>query len=181
MYIWRNKNRRDKRNNLLNGIKAWFDKDSNLRKEIENDIILRENNEKKHIQYFFDIVRKAIHDYLNTPNGHEEIDLVITEIELNEKKKKDLNINDDVHDFVEQRKTIIHEIFRTFDADGSNSIEIEEMRALLKQLNIKIEEEAFQELFKSLDIDGGGGIDFEEFYTCKFIHLAILLFFVSCR
>jgi len=59
----------------------------------------------------------------------------------------------------------IHEVFRKFDADGSGAIDIDELRVLLKELNVPMKDKEIEDLMSELDADGGGGIEFEEFYT----------------
>ena len=59
----------------------------------------------------------------------------------------------------------IHEVFRKFDADGSGAIDIDELRVLLKELNVPMKDEEIEDLMAELDSDGGGGIEFDEFYT----------------
>lgn len=63
------------------------------------------------------------------------------------------------------KKKNIYEIFRKFDADGSNSIDKEELTTLLKELNVPMTEKEIDKLMNDLDDSGDGGIDFEEFYA----------------
>ena len=66
-----------------------------------------------------------------------------------------------------ERKKTIYQVFRKYDVDGSDSIDVFEFRKLLDEIKLKLTTEEFVELFKSLDSDGGGEVDFEEFYNCK--------------
>merc|ERR1712072_1384150 len=54
-------------------------------------------------------------------------------------------------------------VFSAADADGSGSLDIDELRALLKQVGIKATEKEFARITKAVDADNSGTVDFEEF------------------
>jgi EF-hand domain pair len=54
-------------------------------------------------------------------------------------------------------------IFKLFDRDGSGTIDIQEMRAVLNELGKKVDNKELEKLMNDLDNDGSGEIDFEEF------------------
>ncbi len=42
----------------------------------------------------------------------------------------------------------------------------DELRIVLRDLNVPVTEDDFDQLLEELDTDGNGTIDFEEFYEC---------------
>ena len=56
-----------------------------------------------------------------------------------------------------------YHIFKLFDRDGSGTIDIQEMRAVLNELGKKVDNKELERLMNDLDNDGSGEIDFEEF------------------
>ena len=57
----------------------------------------------------------------------------------------------------------LREVFDMFDADGSGSIDRNEMRALMKKLAQDLTEEEITLIMEEVDTDGDGEISFEEF------------------
>ena len=53
--------------------------------------------------------------------------------------------------------------FNKYDTDGSGSIDISELRDLLKVLKIEMTDEEFKDFVSSIDEDKNGTISFEEF------------------
>lgn len=200
MYIWRGKNRRDRRDFLLDGPLLWGPRKQDVDTDKQDDL-LRHESEAEHMKFFHDKTRRVMFDYLLTPEGQEEIRLVAIEIDRVDaqyKRKQKLAqekaaanaaaaIKDgkltleDVAEMAQfdpdaqekERKKTVYEVFRKYDVDGSDSIDVFEMRKLLNEIKMKLTDEEFVALFKSLDTDGGGEIDFEEFYGCKFFILGI--------
>ena len=58
---------------------------------------------------------------------------------------------------------MLYSVFRLFDENGNQHISINEFKAGLKELNIKVSASDVQEMFSSLDSDKSGLIDFNEF------------------
>ena len=55
------------------------------------------------------------------------------------------------------------EAFNTFDADGSGSIDAQEMRSLLEAIGVNPSEEELFRFMSEVDEDGTGEIEFGEF------------------
>lgn len=56
-------------------------------------------------------------------------------------------------------------MFRKYDEDGSQSIDISELKNLLKDLNVPFEDEGeLDKLWKELDPEGAGHVKFEAFF-----------------
>ena len=72
-----------------------------------------------------------------------------------------------------RKRNNVHQIFRKFDIDGSNSIEEEELSALLRTLQVPMTPAEVHALLQELDTSGDGSIGFEEFYECLFINYAL--------
>ena len=54
-------------------------------------------------------------------------------------------------------------LFKKYDDDNSGAIEKGELKAMMKDLDLKISKKAFGFLFGSLDLDSGGTIEWAEF------------------
>jgi Ran GTPase-activating protein (RanGAP) involved in mRNA processing and transport len=178
MYIWRNRNRRDRRNNKLDGLFTWGAATEASNTQVADDI-LRQEGEEIHAGYYHDRIRVVMHEYLGTKNGKAEVQKMINhldEISLEKQIKaaeeeanatgKKLKKEDIVHvnDAVTKRHNI-YEVFRKYDADGGGTLDPDELRVLLDELNVPMSDDELIELFDELDEDGEGGIDFDEFYT----------------
>mmetsp|Transcript_1546 Transcript_1546/g.2276 ORF Transcript_1546/g.2276 Transcript_1546/m.2276 type:complete len:723 (+) Transcript_1546:59-2227(+) len=62
----------------------------------------------------------------------------------------------------------VHAVFSHVDEDGSDSIDKEELKKVLGELNISMTDEEFEQLYTDLDEDGNGHIsksEFEKWYT----------------
>lgn len=179
MYIWRGKNRRDRREQLTGGVFFWGPPKGTENK-IADDEILRQEFEDKHVFTFQQRNRKLIFNFLNTKQGQYEIGLVADEMDrLNTEKLKatkleagekliDENGQEIVIEAVPEemkKRATIYEIFRKFDEDGSDSIDRNELRTLLDELRVPMTDDELVVLVNRLDTDGGGEIDFEEFYA----------------
>ena len=57
----------------------------------------------------------------------------------------------------------LRDVFEIFDADGSGSIDRNEMRLLMKKLAQDLTEEEITQIIEVVDEDGDGEISFEEF------------------
>jgi len=56
--------------------------------------------------------------------------------------------------------------FSMFDRDGSGTVDVEEMRAVCKQVGIIPTDSELQLMIQELDTDQSGDIDKEEFLAC---------------
>ena len=64
-----------------------------------------------------------------------------------------------------KKKANIHEIFRKFDEDGSDSIDRNELRILLNELHVPMDDDELAELVDRLDSDGIQKFQFVYLYT----------------
>jgi len=178
MYIWRGRNRRDRRENKLAGLFGWG-ADKAAYSTVQFDDILRQEQEEIHTGYFHDRIRIVMHEYLGTKMGKEEVQKMILHLDESAKEKAHKEAREEaeargekfdagkivvINEAVTKRHNI-YEVFRKFDADGGGTLDPDELRVLLDELNVPMTDEELVELFEELDEDGEGGIDFEEFYT----------------
>ena len=59
----------------------------------------------------------------------------------------------------------LRKVFNAFDANGSGTDDVTEMKQMIKKLNISLTPVEVGVLMKEADPDGSGEIDFEEFST----------------
>ena len=64
-----------------------------------------------------------------------------------------------------RKKGSIRSVFEKMDEDRSGAIEKDELRRLLRQLKIDVDEDELRAVLECLDIDGDGQITYEEFST----------------
>merc|ERR1712086_336661 len=65
-----------------------------------------------------------------------------------------------------EQKEIFEMAFSMFDRDGSGTVDVEEMRAVCKQVGIIPTDSELQLMIQELDTDQSGDIDKEEFLAC---------------
>lgn len=189
MYIWRSKNRRDRRHLRLSGAAAWGPPRGETSTEVADDL-LRHEGEAVHVGYFHDRIRVVMHKYLNSSNGKDEVGLLVGALDeaarrlaiaqaeaeaeaeaaartaSKGKPRRALDHSKLVVVPAEMTKRKnIYEIYRKFDADGSGGIDQNELKVLLDELKIPMTPEELEAVFAELDEDGGGEIEFEEFYN----------------
>ena len=92
MYIWRGKNRRDRRENVLIGHAAWVPREITHNPDLhaEEDELLRFEQEKKHVAYFSNQISDIMNGYLETETGKKELNLVVQEIEKDKERSNKL-------------------------------------------------------------------------------------------
>lgn len=96
-----------------------------------NDEITRQQNEQTFVKSLVAAMRKSIYNYLNTTNGVMEINHVIHEIEVLDAPSKEVGstesekaaASDSMTRVKKKQKTMVKEVFRKYDADGSQSID----------------------------------------------------------
>jgi len=184
MYIWRRKNRRDRRNLLLSGPFVWGAPKGEYNTDAEDDM-LRHEGEAQHTGYFRDRIRVVMHEYLNSVNGLAEVEHLITYLDEAARRLALLEAEEELARIKREggkakaldkdkvvvvpmemkKKKNIYEIFRKYDADGGGTIDKDELRVLLTDLKVPMSDEELEELMDELDEDGGGDIGFEEFYN----------------
>eukprot|EP00761_Pharyngomonas_kirbyi_P011915 gb/GECH01011941.1/.p1 GENE.gb/GECH01011941.1/~~gb/GECH01011941.1/.p1 ORF type:complete len:543 (+),score=157.34 gb/GECH01011941.1/:1-1629(+) len=65
-----------------------------------------------------------------------------------------------------EKKAAMKRKFRTIDQDNSGSIDIQEMKAYIKQnISINLRDKGIQKMFDMIDVDDSGTVDFPEFLT----------------
>lgn len=124
MYIWRGKNRRDRRNLLLLGDNAWTSNHDDHNYE-EEDEKLRYEKELQHIEYFSKRVRQLMEEYLDTAEGNFEINLLRKELELERRAQERLIDSEEnrINDAETMRKNVM-EIFRRYAIPGSETLTV---------------------------------------------------------
>lgn len=157
MYIWRGKNRRDKRNLLLSGEYGWgCEKGASSYSKTENEIRLE--NENKHIEYYDVKIRLLMEQYMNTNDGKDEILLLIKEIE---KEQPSYLVFDDI-----QAKELLFDIYKSFCIPDTTKINKDGLRNLMINLNLIITKKDFDNFIKKLNLHKVEvlSVDFESFY-----------------
>ncbi|CAD8103097.1 unnamed protein product [Paramecium sonneborni] len=64
-----------------------------------------------------------------------------------------------------QSKTELHQVFKSFDKDGSGYVDKQELQAIAQQLNQEISQEEIDKLMGVVDINKDGQISFDEFWN----------------
>lgn len=112
MYIWRRKNRRDRRANAHLGTRLWQPRFP-ASKQLLDDLSLREQREQDYVSLRLENGRQLMYEYLKTSSGAEEIERVAEELRrLREGKPRKAPVRE-----------AVHEVFRNFDADRSGAID----------------------------------------------------------
>jgi len=65
----------------------------------------------------------------------------------------------------EEQKQEIREAFDLFDADGSGTIDVKELKVAMRALGFEPKKEEIKKLVSEYDKDGSGTIDFNDFLT----------------
>ena len=65
--------------------------------------------------------------------------------------------------FAKQQKGGLHKIFRKLDKDGSGEIEAREFKALLRKMDVELDDDDVSNLIEALDADGNGALSYAEF------------------
>eukprot|EP01052_Picozoa_sp_SAG31_P043188 SAG31_NODE_7114_length_1783_cov_1.268090_1_plen_324_part_00 len=60
---------------------------------------------------------------------------------------------------------VLQDVFKTFDADGGGSIDVDEMHLAMKALGAETTKSEIKKLVNEIDADGNGEVDFDEFVT----------------
>jgi hypothetical protein len=91
----------------------------------------------------------------------------LTDFHLSFARRLDINSTEAKH-WMHTKKlptsvTELEEIFHRVDADGNGTMDLEEAKACLMELNLFSNDQDVQVLFESLDVDRSGALSFEEF------------------
>lgn len=112
MYIWRRRNRRDRRGNAQLGTLEWRPRFLATERQLQ-DLQLREQREEDYIALKVERGRQLMYEYLKTSSGVEEIERVAEELRaLSKDRPRSL-----------PAREVVQEIFRTFDSDRSGAID----------------------------------------------------------
>lgn len=112
MYIWRRKNRRDRRGNAHLGTLEWKPRFLAIERQLQ-DLSLREKREEDYIALKVENGRQLMYQYLKTSSGVEEIEKVAEELRIMDKDRPKRM----------PARQAVQEIFRTFDSDQSGAID----------------------------------------------------------
>lgn len=77
-------------------------------------------------------------------------------------KKK---INGPRPELTEEQKQEIREAFDLFDADGSGTIDVKELKVAMRALGFEPKKEEIKKMISDIDKEGAGTIDFNDFLT----------------
>lgn len=75
--------------------------------------------------------------------------------------------------FIKRLRKILRPFFNAYDVDGSNSLQIDELRVLFEDMGESLTKAEVNEVFSKFDVDKNGDIDYDEFVNgvCDFILL----------
>lgn len=65
----------------------------------------------------------------------------------------------------EDQKQEIREAFDLFDADGSGTIDVKELKVAMRALGFEPKKEEIKKMIADIDKEGAGTIDFNDFLT----------------
>jgi calmodulin len=174
MYIWRGKNRRDRRDNKLQGLFSWGP-DRYAKSEELDDDILRHEREEVHVDYFRHRVRVVMHEYLGTNNGKIEIQKVVAH--LDELAHKEVDELEAAMEAAVTDTAILEDNEKEAAPNGDDPAQGSPNNNKESKESKKVEPKkraipaAIQnrnnvyEVFRKFDADGGGTLDIEEFGT----------------
>jgi hypothetical protein len=122
MYIWRGKNRRDRRDFALCGEQLYVppqitrdpDTDAALGNKA-SDELKRYEGECKHIEFFTHQIADIMNGYCNTPPGIKELELVMNEVKRDrEKNEKLMSEHEKQHELKKELKPIVFQMFSIY-------------------------------------------------------------------
>lgn len=149
MYIWRGKNRRDRRNFLLDGVFSWGPS-SKACLHNSGDETLRMEKELFHVQYFKTTVKDLISKYLLTSNGAHEIELVSFILSEENKTKYDLMLHDQKDSINQLEIDIIkaQQLFRKHSIKESDKMDVDGLNSLLIYINANLSKSELEKYLK---------------------------------
>jgi centrin-1 len=68
-------------------------------------------------------------------------------------------------ELTEEQKQEIREAFDLFDADGSGTIDVKELKVAMRALGFEPKKEEIKKMIADIDKEGAGTIDFNDFLT----------------
>jgi hypothetical protein len=165
MYIWRGKNRRDKRNLLLSGETFWGAEKGAKNFEHE-DNVLRLEREADHIRYYSNKIKALMTQYLDTEKGHKEVDLLVLE------REKFIDPNETLIKQTEEENELVRanlfDIFVKFCLPETTYISKEGLKDLFSDLQLTMSERSFNKYVKKLNLERkDAAVDFDSFFNGK--------------
>lgn len=166
MYLWRGKNRRDKRNLLLGGDLFWG-AEKGAKNLAHEDSVLRVELEEKHVSYYGSKVRALMIQYLSTPNGRREVELLVAELEKNAQFNSMLSLSDNEEEN-ETLKRNIFDIFKDFCLPETEYIDKDGLKKLFSDLQLTMSKREFDVYVKKLNLQGKtAAVNFDGFFDGK--------------
>jgi Ca2+-binding EF-hand superfamily protein len=189
MYVWLNPNRRDRRSRKFEQVVPCLSQENvAARKKAAEELEQQEEETRRMLEIremtsAVDEIKPIIEEFLKTDQGKEEIRAVVSEMRrikeetarlkllqrgLDQDKDDNMSLDSEsrqstTHEL--ERKEKVRAIFEVFDADGSGSMDADELKELLKELCLPTSEEEVDRMMVEMDDDESGEIDFEEFYS----------------
>jgi len=166
MYVWRDRNRRDKRNLLLYGETYWGAEKGASGYHLEERRV-RLEGELRHVEYYRHKIRLLMNDYLKTKDGEVEVSLVIDQME-------ELAAFDYLTDIGSvganaHIKDTVMEIFQNFSlASDPEEIDQVGLEKLFSDLNLVMTKKQFNAYLKKLQVVSlKSRVHFTDFYDGK--------------
>lgn len=163
MYVWRGRNRRDKRNLLLSGTTFWGAEKGAKNFEHE-DNVLRLENEEEHINYYARKIRALLIQYFQTENGRKEVELLIQEQEKSLADAPSLLVKD-TEEENELLRANVFDIFQAFCLPETTYIDKDGLARLFSDLQLTMTKRHFEQYLVKLNIKAkGSAVDFDGFF-----------------
>lgn len=165
MYVWRGKNRRDKRNLLLLGETFWAASKGAQSNELA-DANLREELEQKHVDYYAVKIRALMEMYMTNPGGKNEIALLIDVLNKADSRLAGFVRSDDINEMKrEETRTNLFDIFKRYTLPGLDLIDEQGLAKLFGDLQMTLSKKEFYAYLKRLNITTKDtAVDFDGFY-----------------
>jgi len=166
MYVWRDRNRRDKRNLLLYGEAYWGAEKGAQDFHVE-ERRERLEGELRHVEYYRHKVRQLMNEYLTTKDGGLEVSLVIDQMEQSAAFDYLTDIGS-VGSNAHMRDDVM-QIFRKFSlADDPEEIDQVGLERLFSDLQLSMTKKQFNAYLKKLQVVSlKTRVHFSEFYDGK--------------
>ena len=167
MYIWRGKNRRDKRNLLLGGERFWGAEKGAKNFEHE-DSVLRLEKENEHVQYYGKKIKALMIQYLSTEKGMNEVELLLKELEKTEHFATMLSLKDN-NEHNERIKANVFDLYQSFCLPETTYIDKDGLAELFRDIQMTMSKSHFEKYLTKLNLkQKGSTADFDGFYQGMF-------------
>ena len=168
MFIWRGKNSRDKRHNLIAGDVFWTT-NHHTKDHTEEEQRLCYEREQEHVRYFTKRIKKLMEDYLNTAHGKVEVDLMKKELhKYRENATNFTSKEDQILNERESTKKNFELLYKKFVIKDTMYINSEGIKALLRELKMDMSKKEFESYLAKINLSGKEDVlEFEDFYHGK--------------